>query len=289
MADYVSHESRGTCAAILVFMSSVGAVTSAFINFTILKNIEGTAKIHMQYGVISLSILGLGILYTLICLKKGNTYYLKGENKKKSSKELVMVLKKSLKNPELSTGYLSAFLARSDSILLSLYLVLWVYSFKEKDFDTSSTQASALSGVTYSIIMFSCIIYGFIYEKKNANKRNVLIIMLAFAFIGSALMNFSHSITGVLTYVALSILGIGMSGLLTSSLYLVNEYSTPEHRGYITGIQTIFGVIGIIFQTFIGALLYEFVSRSGPFAYFAFICLIGAIFTYMIYKGKSPT
>jgi len=78
LADYVSQESRGTCAAILVFMSSIGAVSSAFINFTILKNIEGKTKMHMQYGVVSMIILVVGILYTLICIKKGNSYYLKG-------------------------------------------------------------------------------------------------------------------------------------------------------------------------------------------------------------------
>ena len=40
LADYVHFKSRGTCAAILVFMSSLGAVSSAFINFSILSNIN---------------------------------------------------------------------------------------------------------------------------------------------------------------------------------------------------------------------------------------------------------
>ena len=39
LADYVSHKSRGTCAAILVFMSSIGALSSAFLNFTILSKL----------------------------------------------------------------------------------------------------------------------------------------------------------------------------------------------------------------------------------------------------------
>lgn len=39
LADYVNHYSRGTCAAFLVFMSSLGAVSSAFINFTILSQV----------------------------------------------------------------------------------------------------------------------------------------------------------------------------------------------------------------------------------------------------------
>ena len=58
------------------------------------------------------------------------------------------------------------------------------------------------------------------------NKRNLLVGMLVLAFIGTILINLSTKIDDYTTYVALSVLGLGMSGLLTSSLYLVNEYAT---------------------------------------------------------------
>lgn len=50
--------------------------------------------------------------------------------------------------------------------------------------------------------------------------------MLVLAFIGTILINLSTKIDDYTTYVALSVLGLGMSGLLTSSLYLVNEYAS---------------------------------------------------------------
>ena len=49
LADYVHPQSRGTCAAILVFMSSIGAVSSAFINFTILSSISIEKKINLLH------------------------------------------------------------------------------------------------------------------------------------------------------------------------------------------------------------------------------------------------
>jgi MFS family permease len=85
LADYVHRESRGRCAAILVFMSSLGALSSAFINFTILSKLEEDHKIYYQYVVISLLILIIGISYTILCLKTGNSYYMKGQNRKKST------------------------------------------------------------------------------------------------------------------------------------------------------------------------------------------------------------
>jgi MFS family permease len=69
--------------------------------------------------------------------------------------------------------------------------------------------------------------------------------MLVFTTIGSFLMNFSNDIYAYLTFGALSVLGIGMSGLLTASLYLVNQFSTQENRGYIMGLQTLSGILGI--------------------------------------------
>lgn len=51
-------------------------------------------------------------------------------------------------------------------------------------------------------------------------------VMLFFAMGGAFLMNFAHEINSFITYTSLSVLGIGMSGLLTASLYLVNEFST---------------------------------------------------------------
>jgi hypothetical protein len=54
-----------------------------------------------------------------------------------------------------------------------------------------------------------------------------MIGMLFLAMIGSFTITFAPSPTAFISYLSLVILGLGMSGLLTASLYLVNEYSTP--------------------------------------------------------------
>lgn len=58
------------------------------------------------------------------------------------------------------------------------------------------------------------------------NKRNLIIAMLLFAMVGSGMMVFANKIDSFFVYPSLSLLGIGMSGLLTASLYLINQYST---------------------------------------------------------------
>lgn len=144
-----------------------------------------------------------------------------------------------------------------------------------------------LSGIAYFVIMLTCIIYGFYYGRKDNSRSKVMIVMLALASVGSGLINFAPSSSSFMAYASLIVLGIGMSGLLTASLYLVNEYSTPESRGFITGIQTFFGVLGILFQTLLGAVLYEFMNRCGPFNYFSATCFIVLCITVYIYRGNK--
>ena len=144
-----------------------------------------------------------------------------------------------------------------------------------------------LSGVSYAVIMLTCIIYGRYYERRNYSRSKIMIGMLATAGLGALLLNFASSPSAYMSYVALVVLGVGMSGLLTASLYLVNQYSTPESRGFITGIQTFFGVVGILFQTLIGAVLYEWVSPCGPFDYFAGTCFVVLLVTLLIYRGRK--
>ena len=144
-----------------------------------------------------------------------------------------------------------------------------------------------LSGIAYAVIMLTCIIYGLYYQRRNYSRAKIMMTMLALAAVGSFLINFTPAISSYITYLSVSVLGLGMSGLLTASLYLVNEYSTPESRGFITGIQTFFGVVGILLQTIIGAVLYEYLYRSGPFNYFSATCLIVLIVTAIIYRSRK--
>lgn len=93
LADYVDHKSRGTCAAFLVLMSSLGALSSAEINFSVLNNVSSDQKIYIQYGIISSLILVIGLIYTLVCLKPGNEYYARGRQRHRTPKELLQVAK----------------------------------------------------------------------------------------------------------------------------------------------------------------------------------------------------
>ena len=138
-----------------------------------------------------------------------------------------------MKSPEIANGYTAAFLARGDSILLSLYLVLWAYSWTDpasrnnKVYDDAFKRASLLSGIAYAVIMLTCIVYGIYYASRNRSRARIMMVMLSLSILGSLLIGFAPGVSSLMTYFSVVILGLGISGLLTASLYLVNQYSTP--------------------------------------------------------------
>lgn len=80
-------------------MSSLGALASAYLNFTVLNEAPNAEKIYLQYGVAATIALVLGLGYTIICLKPGNDYYNTTKSPRKSFKELVSTAKATFSSP----------------------------------------------------------------------------------------------------------------------------------------------------------------------------------------------
>jgi hypothetical protein len=83
--------------------------------------------------------------------------------------------------------------------------------------------------------MVFAFVYGLLFEK--ASKIMLLLVMFSLTLLGCVLMNFATSPDSLLTYVYMVILGMGMAGLYTAALYLINKYAYREFRGYTISIS----------------------------------------------------
>ena len=121
-------------------------------------------------------------------------------------------------------GYVTNFIIKGDSILLSLYLVLWSYNKNNsQDYHQSEIQAETLAGVCYSVVMICSIPYGLLLERIS--KFKTLATMLCFTALGCFMINFADDPKSLYSYITMVIIGIGISGLYTAALYLINTYS----------------------------------------------------------------
>ncbi|EGR33238.1 major facilitator superfamily mfs_1, putative [Ichthyophthirius multifiliis] len=250
-ADYVQNITKGKGAAINVVFASLGAVSSVEI---INNGLRNQLSIKQIYWVIAFSYFCLGCMMC-IYIKNGK-YYL--DNTKDKKNDMVQIIKigiQSAKNPMIFIGYLTSFLARGDSILFTLFLVLWSNKYIP-DYNQANIKAATLSGIAYTIILFFCIFYGIAMERYC--KYKVHITMFLLASIGCFMLNFADKgPNSWISYLAISILGVGMSGFLTSSQYLINKYADNNNRGYINGLASLIGVLGIFVCSVIGGYIYD--------------------------------
>jgi nitrate/nitrite transporter NarK len=134
--------------------------------------------------------------------------------------------------------------------------------------------------------MVSCIAYGFLFH-IGKHLKWVVVAMLGLTAIGSFLVNAAMSANSSMMYVSLVVLGLGMGGLYTAALYLLNAFVDQQNRGYITGLQTWSGTLGICIVTVIGAVLIDNTTRSGAFNLFGALSLLFIPITFILYRNAS--
>ena len=287
LADYVHFETKGRASGILVILAACGALFSTWIcidlsNFTITLRYYVVASIVLIGGLI----ISFGI--------KGGDYY-----KKKEQDESQISIHQNqpvrannnckfylsgifeAKNPWILMGYFVSFLSRGDSALLTYTLVLWsqtFYSSDQSSQDEAAVQAQTLAGLAYSMILLSALLYGFWADKFS--KFKLTIFILGVTIFGMVLLIISPSPTSVFAWIAMVPIGLGMGGLLTTSLQFVNKYADRRYRGNINSISTISGVFGIFCVSVIGGYMIDSISAEAPF--FLYGGLAGIVFLVLI-------
>ena len=273
LADYVENSTKGRGSAINVIMASLGAVISAYLIDNFLVN-------HMSLGtsgiIVSICILVIGITYSA-GLKHGK-YYQKKHIQPSLKSNLTIGFLAAIKNKWILLGYITSFLGRSNSIVLTLFLNLWVKSFYPNTDNgdvQANIQAETLAGISYTIILLFSIFYGVLVEKWN--KFAILAISYVFCIIGMNLFWICQDSKSVLCYCILAIVGVGFSGLDTISLYLINKYAWEDHRGKINGVASLFGVLGILIISLLGGYLFDIWDRNSPFLIFEIFTAVGLV------------
>ena len=185
---------------------------------------------------------------------KENEFLLKNYKEKRGIKEMLLVGFKAAKNKWILLGYVTAFLARANSIIITLFLVLWVKSFypsNEKDIDDKANiEANTFAGVIYTVVFIFAIVYGVLIEKING--FCIMGISLISTIIGISLFGACSSNKDILVWITMAIMGVGMAGLDTLNLYLINKYADPIDRGKINGMAALWGVVGILIISVLG-------------------------------------
>ena len=175
---------------------------------------------------------------------------------------------------------MASFLARGDSIIITIFVPLWVYKYyietgscpvddpEDPDLKESCKKAyisaAVLSGVAQTLALLGAPLFGYLTDKLY--RPFAIILAGVIGFIGYFFMFLETNPTTPIMYLIVSLAGLGEIGMVVGSLSLVTSEHVPHHvRGSVAGVSSFCGALGILINTKLGGILFDIWRSGAPF------------------------
>ncbi|KAG0234684.1 hypothetical protein BGW42_006304 [Actinomortierella wolfii] len=322
VGDY-SAGNRGKISGVVGLFTGVGALIAVFgflpmpsrfaVGDVTLE--QGLKRTFLIVGVVAL-VVGVFLFFTLHKDRsKGFMKWIKSKKQSRKQDDLDMseqqsqkysflaLLKEGIlagKDRRISLAYLAGMLARADSIIVSLFISLWInqhyidsHLCALTDADEISqvvketcreayTWTSVVTGVSQVCALVGAPIFGYLADKIHCALLVVVSCILGVvAFIGFAVLQDARN---KIVFLFAVLTGLAQIGMIVTSLALVNSrHIDPAIRGSVAGIYSTFGGIGILFITKAGGELFDSWTKGAPFYIMGILHGLVGIFALFVY------
>jgi MFS family permease len=184
------------------------------------------------------------------------------------------------KNPRIAYAYASAFVARSDAVILGTFLMAWGVSAGQA-MGLTVAQATQKGTMIFVITQSSALLFspvvGFFMDKMNRiTGVTVCMFLGGIGFTAPVLINNPLDSSAIPIFI---IMGLGQISVFLGATILIGQEAPVKERGSVLGMFNIFGAIGILVAASIGGRLFDQVAPWAPFV------LIGATNFIMVFVG----
>lgn len=170
------------------------------------------------------------------------------------------------RNPRIALAYGAAFVARTDLVVVVVFLSLWVT--QEGRARGLTTQAALVeAGVVYGVLQGAALLFapvmGVITDRVN--RVMALVAATGLAMAGYVWMGLLDSPMGTSAYPAAVVLGAGQVAAIMAATALVGQEAGSSNVGAVSGMFTLVGAVGILLATKVGGWLFDAWMPGGPF------------------------
>ncbi|KAJ3109464.1 hypothetical protein HDU96_007228 [Phlyctochytrium bullatum] len=187
---------------------------------------------------------------------------------------------KAAKDVKILLGYIGASLARGDTVIITIFLPLWVYkSYIDSGLCEAPSpdapdikdicrpayiRASILSGVAQTFALVGAPFFGWLGDRFYSPFSTI--VAGALGIFSYGLMFVVNPLSGSI-WIAVCLVGLAEIGMVISNLQLVTSHaSIPAHmRGSVAGISSACGAIGILITSKLGGWLFDRWQKGAPF------------------------
>jgi MFS family permease len=267
-ADYTEARSRGLAVAATGVLNAVGVIAVAvglghlpqmFVERGATQEAAGHDAHFVVAGVcfVVALLLGLGL--------KGGTPVAR-EKRPGVAQLFRSGLSEGRANPRIALSYASAFIARSDLVLLGTYSVLWGTTVATSK-GMAPAQALAEGRKVFAIASTAALLWLFVIGVvlDRVNRVTGVIICMAIAcagYMGTMLIDDPLTKDAIPLLV---LLGMGQISAFAGAQTLIAKEAPVESRASVIGMFNICGAAGILVSTFVGGILFDRVGPHAPF------------------------
>ncbi|KAI9594926.1 major facilitator superfamily domain-containing protein [Syncephalis fuscata] len=290
LADYSGGQYRGKIAAMTGIASGIGALIAVFVLVRLPPAFSHGDNSKIPHGIRATYYLcgAIALVVAVIMyfgLHRDATRNIRTQSASPAAKPpLYMLFWRGIlaaKDPRVALAYITGFVARGDSIVVSLFITLWVNQYyidnelcprapsqENEDIKVSCREAfkvaSSLSGVAQVFALLGAPLFGFLSDRFS---RGVSVMVAGLlGFIGCFGFGLGHSPTAGINYFWMCLIGLGEIGTIVTSLALAGGYYVPEDiRGSVAGVYSFIGGLGIMLASKLGGTLFDIWWQGGPF------------------------
>ncbi len=266
IADYTDEDSRAKLTGVAFLLNGLGSVMF-FVGLTQLPELfvaQGASEVWAgRFAYLVAAAIALVAALIMFGLKKGLPM---SHEDKPSATKLITDGLKAGRNMRIALSYMSAFAARADMSILTLFLTLWVVQ-AATDTGATAPEAIARAGMITGLAQIAAVIwapiFGFIGDKID--KLTLLVFGFCISTIGYGWIAATGDILSASAIPALFCMGMGLSSAQLASTVLLAEESPEQIRGSVFGLQAWFGALGILALSAIGGRLFDALGPEAPF------------------------
>lgn len=290
-ADYPQDRSRGKFVALGGVCNGVGVicVTVLFGRFVPPALVDAgydaltaTKIVH----VIVFAVCAISSVIYLLGLKKGTPV---SHEEHLPVRELILSgYAEARRNPRIALAYASAFVARSDLVVLGTFTVLWgAVAGVEQGLDpaVASARGAGIFGITSLAALVWLAILGSFMDRYN--RVSGAIFCMALAAIGYSAMWFVDDPLSPKSIPLFLLLGVGQISAFFGATTLISQEAPRVSRGAVVGAFNMCGAIGIFFASGLGGRLFDAVGPAAPFGLIGFFNAIVMLLAIVV-RIKSP-
>ena len=285
-ADYPQNHTRGKMIAVTGILNATGVIIVSLVFARLPENFAQMGYDQVTAGMYAMWVVAGMCLITSTVVALGLQKGTPTEEQKKIP--YIQQIKSGLeegRNPRILLAYASAFVARSDLVILGTFLVLWgVATGIDMGMTTSeATKAARLVFVTASIsALIASPIIGYLIDKVD--RILAVSVCMALASAGYLSMFFIDNVLDPGSRPFFILLGVGQQCAFFAATTLLGQEAPKMKRGAIVGVFNLAGALGILISTGVGGRLFDAIDPSAPFIFIGFCNVFVSLFAVYVSK-----